>query len=171
MPVVRDYRKYSFLPNRIDRCGRDIGSKLYWKLYAVENTIRIVVHSVLSAQIGTNWWISAVDQTIITKAQRFRASYVARPQNANPGIHDVHLIFLSDLTEIIRANSNLFRPVVPDIDLWISRLEGIRVPRNLVGHMNFPNAYDRNAIINAYSQLPSLISHLKARNVPLEIAL
>ena len=60
MPTVRDFKKYSFHPSRIDRCGRHIGSKLYWKLYAIENTIRVVIHSVLSAQIGNQWWAAAV---------------------------------------------------------------------------------------------------------------
>jgi len=46
-------------------------------------------------------------------------------------------------------------------------LEGIRVPRNLVGHMNFPNAYDRTTIDNAYSQLPSLLGDLTAFPIPI----
>ncbi len=171
MPVVRDFRNYSFKPARIDRCGRNIGSRVYWKLYAIENTIRVVIHSVLSVQspFGPNWWGGAVDQRIQAKAQKFRGSYAAKPKNALPGIHDIHLVFLSDLTEIIRANSNLFTPVVPTTDQWIATLEGIRVPRNLVGHMNFPNAFDRTTIDNAYQQLPSLLSHLAANNVPIDI--
>ena len=47
------------------------------------------------------------------------------------------------MTEILRANSNLFLKVVPDTDEWIVTLEAIQVPRNLVGHMNFPNAFDK----------------------------
>jgi hypothetical protein len=38
-----------------------IGSKLYWELYAIENTLRVVVNSVLTLQIGTHWWSVAVD--------------------------------------------------------------------------------------------------------------
>jgi hypothetical protein len=169
MPTVRDFKKYSFHPSRIDRCGRHIGSKLYWKLYAIENTIRVVIHSVLTAQIGAQWWAAAVDPKIVKRAQGFRSGYAARPQNANPGVHDIHLVFLSDLTLIIRANNNLFVSVVPNTNHWIVTLEAIRVPRNLVGHMNYPNAFDRNAIDSAYSQLPALLQHLTARNVPIEI--
>ena len=33
------------------------------------------------------------------------------------------------------ANSNQFLPVIPDVDQWITRIEGIRLSRNLVGHM------------------------------------
>jgi len=102
----------------------------------------------------------------VSKAAKFRASYSAKPKNASPGTSDIHLVFLSDLTEILRANSNLFLPVVPDTNQWISTLEAIRVPRNLVGHMNFPNTFDKNAIDSAYLQLPSLLGHLATRSVP-----
>src|SRR5438309_11366400 len=146
MPIVRDFRNAAFKPDRIDRCGSHIASKSYWKLYAIENTLRIVINSVLTAQIGANWWNVAVDPDVRSKATRFRAHYVARPRNASPGIADIHLIFLSDLTDILRTNSHQFLPLVPSTNNWIAALESIRVPRNLVGHMNFPNAFDRAAI-------------------------
>jgi hypothetical protein len=165
MPIVRDFRKYTYNSVRIDRCGRHVGSKLYWKLYAIENTVRIVIHSVLSAQLGPNWWGVAVDSTIAKNASQARARYAAKPKNANPGISDIHLVTLKELTEILRANSHQFIPVVPDTNNWIATLESIRVPRNLVGHMNFPNAFDRTAIDSAYSQLPALVARLSTRSV------
>lgn len=169
MPVVRDFRNYSFRADRVDRCGRHIGSHVYPKLYVIENTIRIVIHSVLSANIHANWWDVAVDKPVRDNAQRFRRRYIAKPQNASPGMHDIHLIFLGDLAEILRANSHLFALVVPDIDQWIQTLEAILIPRNLVGHMNFPNTFDRNAIDGAYARLPSLLSHLTTNHVPIQI--
>jgi hypothetical protein len=169
MSVVRDFRNYSYKSDRIDRCGRNIGFKLYWKLYAIENTIRIVIHSVLTAQFGPKWWDVAVDPKIVAKATRFRTSYAAKPKNANPGTGDIHLVFLSDLTDIIRVNSHLFAPVVPNTNNWITTLEGIRVPRNLVGHMNFPNSYDRTSIDSAYSQLSGLIGQLVVSGIPVLI--
>jgi hypothetical protein len=166
MPLVRDFRNATFKPDRIDRCGRYIGSKLYWKLYAIENTLRVVVNSVLTLQIGANWWSVAVDPNVVTKASGFRRHYAARPRNASPGIEDIHLIFLSDLTEILRANSHQFLPLIADTNNWIADLEAIRVPRNLVGHMNFPNAFDKAAIDSAYSRLPSLMTQLATNGVP-----
>ncbi len=169
MPLVRDFRNATFRLDRIDRCGRHIGSKLYWKLYAIENTLRVVVNSVLTLQLGANWWGVAVDPDVVSKASRFRTHYAAKPRNASPGVADIHLIFLSDLTEILRANSHQFLPVVTDTNNWIAALEAIRVPRNLVGHMNFPNAFDRAAIDFAYVQLPSLIGQLTTNAVPILI--
>lgn len=167
MPAVRDFRNYAYSSARVDRCGRDVGSKLYWKLYAIENTVRIVIHSVLTEQLGPNWWSLAVDGRISGNVLRRRNTYAAKPQNATPGSSDIHLLLLSELTEILRANSNQFIPVVSDTADWIATLEGIRVPRNLVGHVNFPNAFDRTAIDAAYLQLPTLIGHLSANGVPI----
>jgi hypothetical protein len=105
----------------------------------------------------------------VSKATNIRASYVARPRNAHPGVQDIHLIFLTDLTNILRDNSHQFLPVVTDTNNWIAMLEAIRVPRNLVGHMNFPNAYDKAAIDLAYSRLPSLMGQLATNGVPILI--
>jgi hypothetical protein len=169
MSRTRDFRNLSFSPERIDRCGRYIGSNLYWKFYAVENTFRIVLNSVLTAQLGVDWWDLAVDPEVARRSRRFRSSYTARPRHANPGQHDIHLLFLSDLTDIMRMNSHIFVPVLPDVDQWIATLEAIRIPRNLVGHMNFPNAHDLATIDNAYSLLPRLLSSLAAGHVPISI--
>ena len=167
MPIVRDFKRYPYRAVRLDRCGRDIGSKVYWKLYAIENTVRIVIHSVLTAQFGPGWWTVAVDPKIRSRTTGFRLNYTRKPKNASPGTSDIHLAFLTDLTEILRANAHLFTPVIPDTDRWIARLEAIRLPRNLVGHMNFPNSYDRSEVDSAYSQLTDLVDCLIARRVPI----
>jgi hypothetical protein len=169
MPIVRDFRTYSYNPARIERCGRHIGSKVYWKLYTIENTIRIVIHSILTQQLGINWWNVAVGPKLIPQIGRRRMAYVARPSNASPGASDIHLLLLSELTDILRENSHHLIPIVPDTHNWVATLESIRVPRNLVGHMNFPNAFDKAAIDSAYLQLPSLFTHLSTHNVPVLI--
>ena len=48
-------------------------------------------------------------------------------------------------------------------------LEDIRPSRNLVGHMNFPNAYDRTVIDGAHGQLPNLVARLRGQNIPIAI--
>lgn len=169
MPLVRDYRKFSFQARRIDRCGKNVGGKLYWKLYALENTVRVVINSVLSIQVGQQWWTTAVAPSVVAKAQKRRTRYAAKPQHSNPGAHDIYLIDLFDLTEILRVNSHLFLPIIPETNQWLATLELIRLPRNLVGHMNFPNAFDRNAIDNAHKQLPNLVSRLTGQNIPIAI--
>lgn len=92
----------------------------------------------LAKQLGP---ATAARLAVCSGEKGFRKNYAAKPHNASPGMHDIHLTFLSDLTEIMRANSHLISPVVPTTNQWILTLEAIRVPRNLVGHMNFPNGY------------------------------
>lgn len=168
MPVVRDFRNYTFQERRIDRCGKNV-SKVYWKLYAVENTVRIVINSVLSVQINAQWWNTAVAPPVRTEAQRRRNRAAANPQHANPGNHDIYLIGLFELIEIFRSNSHLFLPVIPNTNQWLVMLERVRLSRNLIGHMNFPNAYDRNNVDGAYTQLPTLLTQLVAGNIPITI--
>jgi hypothetical protein len=167
--MARDFRRYRFAIARAEACGHYIADKSYWKLYAVENTLRVVISSVLSAQLGPNWWSAVVDKKKARNIQRFRNQYTSKPKHASPGKHDIYLVFLSDLNQIIRIQSNQLRYVIPDVDRWIARLEGIRLPRNLVGHMNFPNYYDRQRISKTHDRLPELLGHLRKRNIPIVI--
>ena len=48
-------------------------------------------------------------------------------------------------------------------------LESVRFARNLVGHMNFPNAFDRTVIDSAYRKLPTLVGRLSSSHVPIAI--
>jgi hypothetical protein len=45
----------------------------------------------------------------------------------------------------------------------------MRFSCNLVGHMNFPNAYDGNAIDSAYKQLLKPCGQPEGQNIPIFI--
>jgi len=161
MPDARDFRGTSgFDIGRVNSAGRDVGRRVYWKLYAVENAFRIIIHSVLSGQIGSSWWTTAVDTGLQRKAQGFRSKYTSKPWHTSPGSHDIYYVDLADLNEIIRANSHLFLPIIPDVDQWMARIEQIRLPRNVVAHMNWPNATDRKRIDVLYDDVMALSSSL-----------
>jgi hypothetical protein len=161
MPGSRDFRTaQAFNLQQVDASGKDVGRRVYWKLYAIENMVRVLIHSVLCAQINPSWWASAVDQTLQNKAQGFRRKYTSRPWHTSPGIHDIYYIDLLDLNEIIRANSHLFLPVVPDIDQWVAKIEQIRLPRNVVAHMNWPSDTDRKRIDVLYEDVLALVKTL-----------
>src|ERR1700730_11432431 len=108
MPSTSDFRSYAFDPRRVDAAGKNIGQKVYWELYAIENLVRVMVHSILTAQVGVNWWAVAVDPGIQRDVKRRRSDYTTRPWHSTPGKHDVYYAFLSDLNKIITANSHLF---------------------------------------------------------------
>jgi len=158
--ATKDYRGYAFDAARVEAAGKSVGTSIYWKLYAIENLVRVMVHSVLVTQIGAGWWTQAVDQNMQATVARFQADYNKRPWHGGPGQHEIYYTFLSDLTKIITANSNLFQPIITDIDQWVVRLELIRIPRNIVGHMNWLSANDRKRIDLTYSDLQHLITKL-----------
>ena len=112
MPPVTDFRGAAFNATRIDSCGRDVGRRVYWKLYVIENTIRVIVSSVLTIQIGSTWWATAADKRIQQQVQHFKTLYAQAPWHSAPGNHDIYYTGLSDLGEIIRANRNLFLPLM-----------------------------------------------------------
>jgi hypothetical protein len=73
----------------------------------------------------------------------------------------IYYVYLRQLGEIIRANSHIFEQVISNIDEWVVKIEQLRLPRNLVGHMNFPGKKDRDRIDVMYSQCRTLIEKLQ----------
>lgn len=168
MPSIADFRLSPFDSSAIARSGKQIGRHTYWKLYAIENLFRVVVHSVLSVQISPNWWDIAVDNAIRDKAERFRSNYLKRSWHGGPGTHGLYYIDLKDITEIIRANANLLDPVIPDLDRWMIGIEDLRLPRNVIAHMNFPSRTDVKRIDVFFEDCQSLVRLVQNR-VALEI--
>ena len=169
MPPVTDFRTAAFAAANVDTCGKFIGRSAYWKLYVIENFFRVIVHSVLSVQIGPDWWIRGVHPKLQERAQDLRREYMAKPWHSQPGKHDIYFTTLSQLNEIIRANSHLMQALIPDIDQWILKVEQIRLPRNVVGHMNFPITHDRQRIDVLYADCRALVTHLQQQNILLKI--
>ena len=169
MPVVVDYRTLPFNITSISDSGKYVGRSAYWKLYAIENLIRILVHSVLSAQINPAWWAVAVDPNTDRKVQMVKRDYAKQPLHSSPGAHDIYCLFLPDLRKIMSAHRHLFSPIIPDIDQWILRIEDIRLPRNIVGHMNWLNTADERQIDDTYSDLMALMRRLPRSGITLTI--
>lgn len=145
---------------KVDNTGKDLGSKVYWKLYAIENLIRVVVHSVLTAQIGKDWWTKAADPDLQKQVARRMSDYGSRPWHSTPGKHEVYYIYLSDLTKILTTHSAHFEPHIPNVDQWTARLEQVRLPRNIVGHMNWLTNTDRSRIDVCHADVRQLINKL-----------
>ena len=169
MPIAVDYRTLAFNTTLIGDSGKYIGRSAYWKLYAIENLTRILVHSVLSAQISPAWWAVAIDPDTNRQVQKTKKSYAKQPWHSAPGGHDIYYLFLPDLRKIIFTHSHLFRPIIPDIDAWILRIEDIRLPRNIVGHMNWLNVADEHQIDSTYSDMKALIRRLSQSGITLTI--
>jgi hypothetical protein len=170
MPAISDFRSFAFDSARVQASGKYIGRNVYWKLYSIENIVRVIINTVLQGQLGPTWWALASNPKLANKALRVKSQYSQQPWHTQPGAHDIYYLFLPDLNEIIRANSNLFLPIVPDIDQWLARLEQIRLPRNIVGHMNWPSNVDRKRVDVLLSDLLALIQLLQRSGIGLLIA-
>ncbi len=165
MPSTRDFRTISpFNVDAVTASGRFIGRIAYWKIFAIENLYRAILHSVLSLQLPPpDWWLSATDETTNKKAERHRKDYLASPWHTSPGQHSVYYIDLRDLNEIARANADKLRVVVPDIDSFIARVEMVRLPRHVVAHMNFLNNTDRSRVDTIYKDFKALAKVIQQR--------
>ena len=169
MPLVRDFRNFRFDMDRLAFCGKHLGRHVYWKLYTIENLLRLTIHSILYDQISPEWWDIAVDPAVRKNARNFRRYYARRVLHTPPGNHDIYYVFLSDLNNILRANSNLFLPIVPDVDRLIGQIEVVRLRRNTVGHMNFLNRADRQIVDTVFRDFTSLVTKLQRAGHPIRI--
>jgi len=163
MPSIIDFRLSQFDSKAVGKSGQYVGRQSYWKLYAIENFFRIIVHSILSIQIPADWWNVLVDKTIRGKAARFQQNYLKKFWHGKPGTHSIYYIDLKDLNEIIRANANLFDPVIPDLDKWMLGIEELRLPRNVVAHMNFPSGTDKKRIDVFYEDCLNLVALVESK--------
>jgi hypothetical protein len=150
----------SFDTERLKASAFSVGRTDYRKLYCIENALRVAVHSVLGAQLGQNWWVLAVDKKIRDDVDRLKAKYAAAPGRTPAGRHEIYYTFLPDLAEIIRANTHVLRPAIPDIDYWLVTLERLRNPRNLVGHMNWASRADKRQIQHAFADAIRMLQSL-----------
>jgi len=157
MSAVVDYRTIPFNLTNVGSSGKYIGDSIYWKLFAVENLIRVLIHSVLSAQYGTHWWKVAVDSDLSEDVIRLQRYYAKQPRRTAPGRHEIYYVYLRDLNRIILTHIHLFRPLIADIDQLMTRIEEIRLPRNVVGHMNWLNILDKQEIDATYSELKRIV--------------
>jgi hypothetical protein len=155
MSNIQDFRAFRFSEQNVLRCGNYAGHRAYWKLYFVENVFRVIIHTILSIQISPDWWNEATDGDTKRKARRNKDNY--KWWHSNAGSHFIYYLDLKDLGEIIRANAHLFRPAIPAIDQWILGIEMVRLPRNLVSHMNFPSSRDFQLMDEFYLECKSLL--------------
>ncbi len=169
MPAV-DFRTQNFDIANITRSGKFLGRRYYWRLHLIENAMRILLNTVLTTQLQTkDWFLIVADDTIRGKVNYVKNDYSSYPAHNSPGGHEIYYLFLPDLTKILTLNSHHFVTLIPAIDGWIAQLESIRLPRNLVGHMNWPNAHDLVLIEQTYLDIKRLIRHLQRAGVIMQV--
>lgn len=162
MSAAKDFRAFAFDAARVKASGAAVGRRSYSKLFAVENLVRILIHSILSAQRKLDWWDEAVDGDRRRKAEGFRSRYASKPWHGKPGVHGLYYLGLEDLNEVIRANAHQFRAIIPEIDHLMTQIELIREPRNIVCHMNWPTPTDASRIDVLLNDVEAHMARLQA---------
>ena len=170
MVIRSDFRRAVFATQRVESSGRSIGRREYWKLYTIENVLRVVIHSILKDQFpGPNWWTAAVDTKIQNRVSSIKADYATQPTHTTPGRHEIYYVFLRDLIEIMRVNRKQILPAIADLDQWLVRLERIRLSRNVVGHMNWLRGSDSRRVARLHEDLVRLVDQLAEDGIDLEV--
>jgi len=123
----------------------------------------VILHSVLSVQFREDWFDTYIGKKRRQEIDRLKKDYLNTRVHTLPGRHDIYYLYLSDLNKIMSASRHLFEKVIEDVDSWIVKIEGVRLPRNLVGHMNFPNREDRKRIDKLYGELSTLVQKLERK--------
>ena len=158
-----DFRHGRYDTKAIQQCGKYVGRSVYWKLFSIENTLRMIIHSVLSVQAQPEWWEEYVDGTIQRQAERLEKQYKNASTGTKPGEHMIYFVGMRDLGEIFRSNRNHFDPLIADLDDWLLRIEAIRLPRNIVAHSNYPNIYDDKKVDRVYLESKVLLRQVSQR--------
>jgi hypothetical protein len=169
MSEIVDFRRSSdFTVEGVNKNGRFLGRSFYWKLYFVENVLRVVINTVLSIQVRPipalypSWWEFLYHDTkLMGDAERVRRRYLASPAHTHPGKHGIYYVYLHDLGNIMHENARYFTPIIPEVDKWVLKIEQVGLPRNCVGHMNLINAEDRRQINTMYYECKALIRKLE----------
>jgi hypothetical protein len=146
---MNDYRAFPYNERTLLSYGNILGRQYYWKIYASENILRLIIHSILSVQINGEWWKGAVDPDIIKEATKVRNKYNNMYANKIPK-HDIYCIYLPMLERILADNYPKFEYYLPQIDELIISLNSVIIPRNLLGHMNTLDNIDRGKIGELY---------------------
>lgn len=167
--MAQDFRLSEFTATQVINSGKFLGRRFYWRFYFLENFLRVLVHSILSVQLGPEWLDLVADKKLKNRISWSKSDYKKNPRHATPGEHDIYFVSWSDLVKIMTFNSNLFMPVIPNIDEWVLRFESLRISRNLVAHMNWPNQHDMSLIEETYIVSKSLLRTIGTSGIEFQI--
>jgi len=142
-----DYRERPFSKTTLTRTGNHVGRNSFPRLFFVENSLRIIINTVLSIQINPNWWNTLISHGLKEKAIQEERKHIERITGRTPvlraGNRSIHFLLLSELINIARQNIHKFTPVLKGFDEYLIELDSFRGARNYVCHMNYPFKDDR----------------------------
>jgi hypothetical protein len=167
-------RRLASRPKRIVRLpseyfeSLELGNLLFPALYQLENGLRLIVNSFLTACYGGDWWndsLKAKKPDIVMYAEDQKRKFDAMPwigDSAAVEVLPVHLITLGQLEEIVRVyRSDCIPELFPSIEFFLGHMEVIKRVRNLYSHM-FPCITREDCTITR-SEIRTLARHINKK--------
>lgn len=176
MPQAKDFRDFAFSRQRIENCAKHLGRYIYWKLFIIENSLRIMINSILSVQYyekGGEWWDDLAGGKAKKNAAKNKNRYLVAEAKffGMPGKHPIYFVDMKDLGQIIRENYVLFSDVIgyKNYNKLLVEIESIIIPRNIVAHMNYPTKTDMNRIDTLSQDIYVYLDFIIEKDIELKI--
>jgi Swt1-like HEPN len=111
-------------------------AKVYTRLYVLENSARNVIHRVMTAKHGADWWSKKAPAKVQKNVQDRKNKEDKRPWTGKRGSHEIHYSDFGDLQNIILANWADFEDVFQEVAFITRTLGGLEPMRNITAHNN-----------------------------------
>jgi Swt1-like HEPN len=109
-------------------------ANVYIAVASFENSVRDLITSVLSEQVGANWWEACVSEKIRTRAQQKIEEEDKVRWHVQRGASPINYTLMSDLVSILRQNWTHFEPHIPTIEWAAGLMDVIERSRNVIMH-------------------------------------
>jgi hypothetical protein len=109
-------------------------ANVYIAIASFENSVRDLITSVLSEQVGANWWEASVSEKIRTRAHQKIEEEDKIRWHVQRGASPINYTLMSDLVSILRQNWSHFEPHIPTIEWASGLMDVIERSRNVIMH-------------------------------------
>lgn len=121
-------------------------ARLYAVLHAFENEIRRLVKDTLDENVGADWWNGeSIPKKIRAKAESRRTTALEDSWLEGAKDENLEYVDFGDLSQIIIANWDSFKEIIPNQSWLNQRMVELEKARNFVAHnrMLLPNEFQR----------------------------
>jgi len=107
---------------------------VYTAIAAFENSVRAFIEKKLLEEVGENWWLLAVDDTIRKKADGRMEEEKKIRWHTPRGLSPINYTEMKHLADTIRKNWKLFEPHLITFDWAANILDTVERSRNVIMH-------------------------------------
>jgi hypothetical protein len=153
--------------------GKRMAEQVYPLLYFFENSARDLIHGVLRAQVGADWWSQIASTRLQGKASDRLGDEGREAWHGGRGAHAVFYVDLTDLPRIVGHPRawEYFKLIFPRGSWFEGVVDDMNVSRRVVAHMNPLGADDIKLVAAGFAkwtrQLVARRAQIEALLVPL----